>query len=148
MPTGWRPKDIKLKFPLHIIEDPYKQKKYHTNLSTSLTIWSFFQQFIGMVFMFHFFYILHQQDPITNYFYGIFIIIHIFSFTSAMDQNKYSIIAELIKLFFSISLIYTYSFTWFGLKGINIYLIIFYLIISLLITTYFFSKNKINLKPS
>ena len=148
MPTGWRPKDIELKFPLHIIEDPYKQKKYRTNLSTTLTIWSFFQQFIGIIFMFHFFSILHQQDPITNYFYGIFIIIHIFSFTSAMDQNKYSIIAEFIKLFFSISLIYTHSFTWFGLKGINIYLIIFYLIISLLITTYFFSKNKINLKPS
>ena len=74
--------------------------------------------------------------------------IHIFSFTSAMDKSKYFIISELIKLFFSLSLIYIQGFTWFGLIEPGIYLIILYLITSMIVTTYFFNKDKLLLKPS
>ena len=148
MPTGWRPSDVTLKYPLHTIQNPHKYKKYHTVLSTSLIAWSFIQQIIGVAFMFHFFSILHKQEPILNYCYGIFIMIHIFSFTSAMDQSKYFIISELIKLFFSLSLIYIQGFTWFGLIEPGIYLIILYLITSMIVTTYFFNKDKLLLKPS
>ena len=98
--------------------------------------------------MFHFFSILHQQDPILNYCYGIFIMIHIFSFTSAMDQNKYFIIVELIKLVFSVSLVYLQDFTWFGLDGLNIYIIFFYMITSMITTSYFFKKEKLVLIQS
>ena len=28
MPTGWRPADVQIKFPVDKIEDPFKQKKY------------------------------------------------------------------------------------------------------------------------
>ena len=31
MPTGWRPEDVKLKFPIYIIQNPTDYKKYHTN---------------------------------------------------------------------------------------------------------------------
>ena len=96
--------------------------------------------------MFHFFSILHQQESTFNYFYGIFIMIHIFSFTFAMDQNKYFIFAELIKLSFSLILIYIQKFSWFGLHGISIYLIVFYLTISMTFTTYFSQKDKIILE--
>ena len=30
MPTGWRPEDVKEKYPLQSITDPKKQKKYNT----------------------------------------------------------------------------------------------------------------------
>ena len=148
MPTGWRPEDVKLKYPVHSIENVQERKKYHTNLSTPLVAWSYIQQTIGVIFMIHFFSILHQQDPILNYCYGIFIMIHIFSFTSAMDQNIYFIIAEFIKLVFSISLVYIQNFTWFGLDGLNIYLIFFYMITSMIITSYFFKKEKLVLIQS
>ena len=129
--------------PSDSIENVKERKKYHTNLSVPLIAWSYIQQTIGVIFMLHFFSILHQQDQVLNYCYGIFIMIHIFSFTSAMDQNKYFIIAELIKLVFSISLVYIQDFTWFGLDGLNIYLILFYMIASMLITSYFFKKEKL-----
>ena len=148
MPTGWRPEDVKLKYPVHSIENVQERKKYHTNLSVLLVAWSYIQQTIGVIFMLHFFSILHQQDQVLNYCYGIFIMIHIFSFTSAMDQNKFFIIAELIKLVFSISLVYLQDFTWFGLDGLNIYLIFFYMITSMIIASYFFKKEKLILIQS
>ena len=148
MPTGWRPEDVKLKYPIHSIENVQERKKYHTNLSVLLVAWSYIQQTMGVIFMLHFFSILHQQDQVLNYCYGIFIMIHIFSFTSAMDQNKYFIIAELIKLVFSISLVYLQDFTWFGLDGLNIYLIFFYMITSMIIASYFFKKEKLILIQS
>ena len=143
MPTGWRPEDVKLKYPIHAIENVQERKKYHTNLSVLLVVWSYIQQTIGVIFMLHFFSILHQQDQVLNYCYGIFIMIHIFSFTSAMDQNKFFIIAELIKLVFSMSLVYIQDFTWFGLDGLNIYIIFFYMVASMIITSYFFKKEKL-----
>ena len=148
MPTGWRPEDVKLKYPIHSIENVQERKKYHTNLSVLLVAWSYIQQTMGVIFMLHFFSILHQQDQVLNYCYGIFIMIHIFSFTSAMDQNKFFIIAELIKLVFSISLVYRQDFTWFGLDGLNIYLIFFYMITSMIIASYFFKKEKLILIQS
>ena len=148
MPTGWRPEDVELKYPLHTILDPYKQKKYHTDLSPSFIAWSFIQQYIGLFFMFHFFSILHQQNIILNYCYGLFIMIHIFSFTSAMDKKQYSILAEGIKSLFVISLLYSQNFSWFGLSGIHVYLLILYLITSSFFTNYFQSKNNLLFKTS
>ena len=148
MPTGWRPEDVKLKFPIYIIQNPTDYKKYHTSLSNPFIAWSFIQLTVGTFFMFHFFSILHQQESTLNYFYGIFIMVHIFSFTFAMDQSKYLIFAELIKLSFSLILIYIQKFSWFGLYGINIYLIVFYLIISMTFTAYFSQKNKLILEPA
>ena len=148
MPTGWRPADVKLKFPIYIIQNPQEYKKYHTALSNSFITWSFIQLAVGTFFMFHFFSILHQQESTLNYFYGIFIMIHIFSFTLAMDQSRYLIFAELIKLSFSLILIFIQKFSWFGLQGNSIYLILFYLIISITFTTYFSQKDKLILEPT
>ena len=148
MPTGWRPEDVKLKFPIYIIKNPQEYKKYHTSLSNSFIAWSFIQLGVGTFFMFHFFSILHQQESTLNYFYGIFIMIHIFSFTLAMDQSRYLIFAELIKLSFSLILIFIQKFSWFGLQGNSIYLILFYLIISITFTTYFSKKDKLILEPT
>ena len=148
MPTGWRPEDVKLRFPIYIIQNPQEYKKYHTALSGPFIAWSFIQLSIGAIFMFHFFSILHQQESTLNYFYGFFIMIHIFSFTFAMDQSKYFVFAELIKLSFSLILIYIQKFSWFGVHGLNIYLIIFYLITSMIFTAYFSQKEKLILETS
>ena len=141
MPTGWRPIDVEFKYPLHTIHNPSKQKKYHTDLSTSFIIWSFIQLYIGIFFMLHFFSILHLQNSILNYSYGLFIMIHIFSFTSALDQKKYSTTVEIIKILLVFGLLYFQSFSWFGLNGLYIYLLIFYLTLSYYLSTHFY-KNK------
>ena len=38
MPTGWRPEDVAIKYPIYTIEDPSRQEKYDTNISKSLSL--------------------------------------------------------------------------------------------------------------
>ena len=146
MPTGWRPLDVKSKHPIQVIQNPLKYKKFYTSLSIFNLGWAFFQQFIGVIFMIHFFSMLHQQNTILNYFYGAFILVHIFSYTSLMDQNRYSIISEIIKLLFCLNLIQMQEYKWFGLGEVVTYVIFFYLITSLTVTTYLLKKNNFSIQ--
>ena len=141
MPTGWRPQDVELNYPLKTIHNPNEQQKYHTRLSSYFITWSFIQKFIGLLFMFHFFSILHLQNSILNYSYGLFILTHIFSFTAAMDQKKYSINAEIIKVFFVLGILVSQNISWFGLDGLYVYCLLIYIITSYCLTRFFY-KNE------
>tara|TARA_Y100000591_G_scaffold15758_1_gene11897 strand:- start:5685 stop:6947 length:1263 start_codon:yes stop_codon:yes gene_type:complete len=141
MPTGWRPQDVELNYPLKTIHNPNEQQKYHTKLSSYFITWSFIQKFIGLLFMFHFFSILHLQNSILNYSYGLFILTHIFSFTAAMDQKKYSINAEIIKVFFVLGILVSQNISWFGLDGLYVYCLLIYIITSYCLTRFFY-KNE------
>ena len=141
MPTGWRPQDVELNYPLKTIHNPNERQKYHTKLSSYFITWSFIQKFIGLLFMFHFFSILHLQNSILNYSYGLFILTHIFSFTAAMDQKKYSINAEIIKVFFVLGILVSQNVSWFGLNGPYVYCLLIYTITSYCLTRFFY-KNE------
>ena len=145
MPTGWRPEDVEKQYPVYTVADPYEQKKYKTNDSFSFIIWSFFQLNISVILMFHFFTIIHLQSMTLNYIYGGLIILHIFSFTSALDKKKYSIGIELSKIFIILGLIYQQGFLWFGLEGTYVYLLIVYSILSITIAFYFYNRSKIQI---
>ncbi len=140
MPTGWRPDDVSILFPLNTINNPYKQKKYKTPASYPFIIWSFIQLNFSTILMLHFFNVIHIQNQISNYIYGGFILYHIFSFTANLDGKKYSTGTEVLKLFFILCLLYNQNFLWFGLDILYSYLIIIYSITSICITFYF-SKN-------
>ena len=144
MPTGWRPEDIKLKFPLKEIGDPYQQVKYKTNNSQLLINWSWVQHVIAGIFMFHFFTLISTQNMLLNYFYATFLIIHIFSFTATMDYSKYGILAESIKVGLGFSIIYFHNLSWFDLNGIFVIAISIYLIISFILTCNFYLSNLKN----
>ena len=121
MPTGWRPEDVALKYPIYTIEDPSRQEKYDTNISKSFIIWSFIQLNIAVTLMFHFFTVIPQQTMAMNYCYAALLMVHIFSFTSAMDRKRYSIGVEFLKMLMGFSLLYRQNFFWFGLDGVYIY---------------------------
>ena len=145
MPTGWRPKDIKIKFPLEEVGNPYSQVKYKTNNSQILINWSWAQHVIAGIFMFHFFTLISSQNMLSNYFYAFFLIIHIFSFTATMDYSKYALLAECLKVAIGFSFIYFHNIRWFDLGGIFVIGVSIYLIISFILTFnfYFISlKNK------
>jgi len=145
MPTGWRPKDIQIKFPLEEVDNPYSQLKYKTNNSQILINWSWAQHVIAGIFMFHFFTLISAQNMLSNYFYAIFLIVHIFSFTATMDYSKYALLAECLKIVIGFSFIYFYNIRWFNLDGIFVIGVSIYLIISFILTFnfYFISlKNK------
>ena len=145
MPTGWRPDDVEKEYPIYITKDPNNQKKYETNSSFPFIIWSFIQLSISVILMFHFFTIIHLQSMILNYIYGALIMLHVFSFTSALDMKKYSIVIELFKIFSMLGLTYHQGFLWFGLQGPYVYLIIFYSPISVSVTYYFYKNSRIQL---
>ena len=94
--------------------------------------------------MFHFFTVITQQTMAMNYCYAALLMVHIFSFTSAMDRKRYSIEVELFKMLIGFSLLYHQDFFWFGLDGVYIYSLMVYLIISVIITWYFHHEYKVN----
>ena len=145
MPTGWRPDDVQKRYPIYITKDPKNQKKYETNISFPFVIWSFIQLSISVILMFHFFTIIHLQSMLLNYIYGALIMLHVFSFTSALDMKKYSIVIELFKIFSMLGLTYHQGFLWFGLQGAYVYLIIIYSFISVSVTYYFYKNSRIQL---
>ncbi len=138
MPTGWRPEDVKKKFPL-------KERtniKYETPISQALTLWSFFQLLITSVFMFHFLYIFSKNSLFMNYLYASILLIHIFSFTSALDQKAYSIFTEIFKVMLGFYIIFYNNYTWFDLDNTPLNLIILYSLLSLILTIFFYLNSK------
>ena len=149
MPTGWRPQDVILKYPLSVIESPYEYKKYYPNLSENLKLWSWVQ--FGIIFLFIMYYINHLhlllfRDAIL---FAIFLFMCIYSLTSLMDKENNSWIFELIKASFGISLI-TFSSNWSFMNNYISYadyIIMTYFILSLFIVLYF-NTQEIQLKSN
>ena len=149
MPTGWRPQDVILKYPLSVIESPYEYKKYYPNLSENLKLWSWIQ--FGIIFLFIMYYInhLHLLLFIDAILFAIFLFMCIYSLTSLMDKENNSWIFELIKASFGISLI-TFSSNWTFMNDYIInadYIIMTYFILSLFVVLYF-NRQEIQLKSN
>ena len=128
--------------PLEIINDPYNQKKYQTDNSPLLLAWSWIQLTLALLFMFHLFIIMGNFPIQMVYIYAIFIILHVFAYTTTLDGQKSAIIIELAKLIMGISLLTVQEFNWYGSGGIMSGGIISYLIISQVFTYYFLKEKK------
>jgi hypothetical protein len=142
MPTGWRPNDVAEKYPLEIINDPYNQKKYQTGNSPLLLAWSWIQLTLALLFMFHLFIIMGNFPIQMVYIYAIFIILHVFAYTTTLDGQKSAIVIELAKLIMGILLLTIQEFSWYGSGGIMSGGIISYLIISQGFTYYLLKEKK------
>ena len=137
MPTGWRPEDVKEKYPLQAIIDPKNQIKYNIKNSPQLIAWSWAQLSITVLLMFHFFTIIPSFSATMNYLYVIMLIVHIFSFTATLDHRNYALVAEAVKLILGFSLLYAQNYSWYDLNDVYMYGLVFYFISSLLLTLNF-----------
>ena len=144
MPTGWRPPDVKEKFPVHEITNPEKQIKYNTENSNLLVAYSWTQLIITNILMFYMFTIIPSYSATMNYLYATMLILNVFSFTSTLDHRSYALVAESVKLILGFSLLYFQNYSWFGLSGYYVYVLIFYFITSFLLTYYFQNEIKNN----
>jgi hypothetical protein len=143
MPTGWRPNDVKNKFPIKEVVDPNSQTKYKTNNSSTFIAWTWIQHIIAGIMMFHLFTVMNIKTPsLMDYLYGLFLFIHIFSFTALLDHKKYSILVELFKMVFGLMLIYKQGNIWFNLSGIFVSCIMLYFVLSFLLALNFHFKHK------
>lgn len=87
MPTGWRPADVEERFPVPKIEDVYNFQKYETKASSTLVAWSWFQFIAALLLLL---YMLANFTAIGFpglFFYGSFLFLAVFGYTSLMDRS-------------------------------------------------------------
>lgn len=135
MPTGWRPNDVKIKYPIKKIVNPLKQEKYKTNNSKGIIFFVWFEYLVASFMMFHLFILFDNQSMILNYLYGTFIFIYIFIYSSILDNKSHLILYGLVKLFVFISLICYQNLSWFGIDLTLSLFLSFYIFISIFLPT-------------
>ncbi|MEZ4910699.1 MAG: sterol desaturase family protein [Saprospiraceae bacterium] len=145
MPTGWRPNDVISAYPVNYTKDVYHRPKYHTEASILLKIWSSAQLIITLLFMMYLFNNIGLFPMYYILWYGAFLFITIYAYTSLMDGSPQSIFAELLKISIAIGLWYSYGYSWFGIDDRfsgGTAIVLGYLFISLGCTIYFYFKDK------
>lgn len=145
MPTGWRPADVKQKYPIAIIEDVYHFERYTTSSSKALNTYAIFQLFATLGLLLFMFYNYGNIGFDGLLLFGAFVFVGIYGYTTLMDRTKYAIWIEVFRGLAGLTLIFI-SKDWFG---INTYvssgslLIGAYFLITILAGIYFtyFEKN-------
>src|SRR5574343_1589015 len=146
MPTGWRPADVAAKYPVYKIEDVYHFNKYDTPAGTMHKTWYIIQLVITLGCISYLFGNIARINELNAgyiYLYGLFVFLHVYSFTDLMDRNRSALIVEIIKTGLGAWLILSTG-DWFGLGQRTSYLpygILVWLILSGIIT-YFLLPEK------
>ncbi|NER09246.1 Sterol desaturase/sphingolipid hydroxylase, fatty acid hydroxylase superfamily [Muriicola jejuensis] len=97
MPTGWRPADVKEKYPTEIIEDVYSFRRYETAASPLLKGYSIFQMTSTLALTLFMFYNYTDIGFDGLLLFGAFIFLGIFGYTSLMDRRNFAFPVELIR---------------------------------------------------
>jgi alkylglycerol monooxygenase len=143
MPTGWRPEHFEEKYPVQKIEDVYHFEKYNPKNSEKLKYWSLFQLFATLGIVSYLFANIASIGTLELLIYGLFVFISIYSYSELMDTNSSALFWEIVRVGFGIGLLLYFN-DWFGISS-SIYfgkeIIFSYLLISLLVTIYFVSRE-------
>lgn len=144
-PTGWRPADVKIKYPIDFTEKAQDQIKYDTPASPMLIGWAWFQLVLHFVFVFHLIQLLPEVPYEQLIFYGIFILVSVFAYTTLMDRHLLALPFEALKMAMGFGIVY-YLGSWYGAEtflpsGTMIFSI--YLVVSMLATIYFSYAEKL-----
>ncbi|MCI4669085.1 MAG: sterol desaturase family protein [Bacteroidia bacterium] len=145
MPLGWRPADVIEKYPVHKIEDVYNFEKYNPEMPKGLMGWSWFQlsmTFLLLIFMFWQF--VEINFPMLFY-YGAFLFVGVYGFTSLMDRDKEAVFIEVIRGLAGISWILING-DWFGIGKLipfGQWIILFYFGLTAIGGIYFRTKKDV-----
>ncbi len=112
-PTGWRPNDVATQFPVYKIEDPYHFQKYDTLTNKWLTIWTWTQISILLLFISYLFGNIATIGSPGMFFYGAFVYVYVYAFTDLMDEHTTAWYWETGKSVFGFILLYQTG-DWFG----------------------------------
>lgn len=116
MPTGWRPEDVKEKYPLSEITDVYNFNKYETPATPALKAYAIFQTVFTLGLLLFMFYNFGGIAFSGLLLYGGFVVTGIYGYTTIMDRKRYAIWIELLRCLAGLLLI-IYSGDWFGING-------------------------------
>lgn len=115
MPTGWRPDDVKERFPVKTVENVYELKKYETSPSKALIYYSVFQMVISIALLIFMFYNYPAIGFTNLLLYGAIIFLGIFGYTELMNKNKHAFWVEIFRTSLGIYVI-AGTGNWFGLN--------------------------------
>lgn len=139
MPTGWRPEDVKDKYPVFSVQDVYNRPKYAPPASAFLQAWSWAQLIIHNLLIYYALVSIADFQYSDLIWYVVFLMVSIFAYTTLMDRNPLAVPVELLKVVIGGFLIYRMG-GWFMLEtqisGATTLMII-YLVVSALLTIYF-----------
>ena len=144
MPTGWRPKDVKDKYPVEVIQDVYNFKKYSPETSPWLKGYALFQLIATTFLMLFMFYSYSEIGFDGLLLFGAFIFVGIYGYTTLMDRKSYAVLIEVIRGVAGLVLIYL-SGDWFGIDtyvSIGSYLVALYFLITIFGGVYFTYVEK------
>lgn len=115
-PTGYRPPDVAIKYPVYKIEDVFHFEKYNTKTSHAFNIYCWCQLLLVLAFTSYLFGNIALINGLSSTYiiwYGLFVFLCVYSLTDLMDRNRYAYIWEVIRSGFGIGFLYTQN-DWFG----------------------------------
>lgn len=123
MPTGWRPADVKEKYPVEKIEDVYHVEKYHTETTRGLSAWIWLQFMVTTGLLMDMLFRFGALSAFDLYLYGTFIFMSIYGYTSLMDRTQWAPYLESIRAIAGALWIWQ-SGGWFGLEDTTGFLVV------------------------
>lgn len=114
MPTGWRPADVKDRFPRSGIADVYNFEKYTTPASILFKAYVIFQMLFTlglMLFMFYNYTAIGWEGLLL---FGAFVFAAVFGYTSLMDRSRFAFPIELARSLAGLAVL-GITGDWFGL---------------------------------
>lgn len=117
MPTGWRPDDVKIKYPVQYWQRAQDQVKYAPTASPLLQAWSWAQLLLNNLFLYHLLVSIGDLNAMDIILYSLFIAVGIFAYTSLMDRHPIAVLAEGCKLLLGAGIILQTE-SWFGLEAV------------------------------
>lgn len=152
MPTGWRPEDVKEKYPRTGIQEVYTQVKYNPSTSKLLFYWSWFQLAFHNALIYYVLFNFSLVSYPEMIAFVILLFISIFAYTSLMDRHWIAVPVEGLKLVFAVAFIYHFG-GWLQidtmLQGATVFMLI-YFAFSFLLTCYisYTEQDNFNSKTS
>ncbi|MBT8185087.1 MAG: sterol desaturase family protein [Eudoraea sp.] len=139
MPTGWRPADVREKYPVPIIEDVYHFKRYQTPASNALKGYSIFQMLTTLIFLLFMFYNFSNIGIEGLLIFGAFVFVGIYGYTTLMDRHIYAFWIEVTRGLSGLFLI-AITGDWFGINeyfSLGSTLVALYFVITIAAGVYF-----------
>jgi len=139
MPTGWRPEDVKEKFPYETITDVYHFRKYETPATYSLKAYIIFQMLVTLALLLFMFYNFSNIEFEGLLIFGGFVFLGIYGYTTLMDRSKYAVWIETFRGVLGLAFI-SYTGDWFGINAYfywGVYVMAAYLLMTIFGGIYF-----------
>ncbi|MDC6390143.1 sterol desaturase family protein [Maribacter sp. PR1] len=144
MPTGWRPNDVRDKYPMEIITDVYNFERYKTPTSKIFNVYIIFQLVMSLLLLLYMFGNYGNLSTTELLVYGGIVFTGIYGYTSLMDGETHAIWIEVLRGIVGI-LIIILTGDWFDLNSVipfGVSLIVFYNLITIAGGAYFTATFK------